>query len=350
MSIEKWGQNRQYNANSPRHRLAEVVPLSAPFLVHIDPTNKCNFRCRFCPTGQPELLEQVQRPAGFMDCSLFEKIIGDMQSFPKRPKVLHLYKDGEPLLHPHFGDLAKLAVQSNVAEQVNVTTNGSILSERKSREILDAGIDIVRVSIEHVHSAGYRDRTQTFDNYQAIVGNVARFYELRNQRGSNTKIWVKILQLGLNEQEIAKFDQDFAKICDECLMMTPMGWSRTDLYDFTLGTKPTTGDNGETPLQTNRVVCPYPFYSLAINFDGSVSICCADWSHGTIIGDVRKQSLASIWNGNSMQEFRRLHLLGTRSKISACANCQSMQGLPMDSDLDAERLELLSHFPISQQG
>lgn len=345
MSASVWGQARQYNAEARRHHLADVLPLDGPFLVHVDPTNLCNFRCTFCPTGLPDLLRQVNRPAGRMPLELFTKVLHDLLEFPVRPKVLHLYKDGEPLLHPRFGEMALLARQLGAAERINVTTNGAPLTEEKARQILDAEIDLVRVSVEHVNDDGYRERTLTFGNYQRIVDNVRGLFEQRNRRGTRTRIWVKILRLDLSAEEIARFGRDFSGISDECLIMTPMGWSRTDLYDFTLGSSPTTGDNGETPLKIDRIVCPYPFYSLAVNFDGSVSICCADWSHGTVVGEVRNSSLREIWTGPILNDFRRRHLENRRGEIAPCAHCQTMQGLPMDSDLDADRQRLLPLFP-----
>ena len=35
-----------------RHRLLEVVPLDTPYVMFIDPSSVCNFRCRFCPSNQ----------------------------------------------------------------------------------------------------------------------------------------------------------------------------------------------------------------------------------------------------------------------------------------------------------
>ena len=344
MSVSMWGESRQYNDDAQRHHLAHELPLPAPYLVHLDPTNLCNFRCPFCPTGHPELLKAVDRPAGRMDFDLFDKIMNDLLMFPVKPKVLHLYKDGEPLMHPDFGRMAMLARIRNVSDRINLTTNAALLTAKRAKEIIAAGIDIVRVSVEHVHDAGYRERTITFAKYDTIIRNVAGLFEERERIGARTRIWVKILRLGLTDEDIEKFGRDFNRICDDCLVMTPMGWSRTDVYDFTLGSNPTTGDNGETPLRQDRVVCPYPFYSLAINFDGSVSVCCADWSHGTVVGNVNTSSLINIWNGSAINELRRIHLANRRAENSACANCQTMLGLPEDSDLDDDRDRLLSLF------
>ena len=40
-----------------RTKLEEVIPLATPFVLFVDPSDICNFHCKFCPTGE-------RRPAG----------------------------------------------------------------------------------------------------------------------------------------------------------------------------------------------------------------------------------------------------------------------------------------------
>ena len=49
-----------------RQFLPDVVPLATPFVLFLEPTNICNFECAFCPTGNKELLRQVNRRNMFM--------------------------------------------------------------------------------------------------------------------------------------------------------------------------------------------------------------------------------------------------------------------------------------------
>ena len=343
--VAKWGEGRHLNVNNPeRHILAQELPLATPYSVMIEPTNLCNFRCNFCPTGQPDLLKKINRPKGSMSPSLFQKIIKDISFFPSKLKVLNLHKDGEPLVNSHLSEMISSAVSQEVADSVALTTNGALLTAEKSKEILKAGIDVIRVSVEHVSDEKYKKITQTFGDYNKIVNNVSSLFNERNKLKSKTKIWVKIINFDLSNEEINKFENDFKSICDEYLITTPVGWSRTELYDFTLGSAPRTSENGETELRPSRIVCPYPFYSMAINFDGSVCMCCVDWSYSTIIGQVTENSLLEIWNGKAANDFRVMHLTNNRHKNSACANCQSIQGFPPESDLDNERERLIKLY------
>ena len=130
--------------------LAQVAPLDTPFTILIDPANACNFRCVFCPTGDGKLLKQVGRPKGRMKLDLFCKIIDDIAGFKERLKKLQLYKDGEPLLNKSLPDMVAYAKQREVSEVVGTTTNASLLDADMAEGLLSAGLDQIRISVEHV--------------------------------------------------------------------------------------------------------------------------------------------------------------------------------------------------------
>lgn len=125
---------------------------------------------------------------------------------------------------------------------------------------------------------------------------------------------------------------------------TLMGWSLCEQKDFTLGIIPGKGMDGQTAIKNDRKVCPLPFYTLSVNFNGLVSVCCVDWSWGTIVGDVRKESLTDIWNGRPLRALRMRQLKNERSKIKVCANCQYMQGIKHESDIDNYSDELIEKY------
>lgn len=325
--------------------LRESVPLASPLSVHVDPTNACNFRCSFCPTGNPELLKAAGRPLGLMKLPLFAKIIDDLRAFPVPVKSLLLYKDGEPLVNKRLPEMVELAKRGNVAS-VSTTTNAALLDRETSRALIDAGLDHIRISVEHVTPQGYREITRTFDDYEVVRSNVAALFEERNQRGSRMTIHAKIVDTGLSTQERAKFHDDFSPISDLATVDSLIGWSDTGDADMLLGRRPSTGIDNVTPLKSDRTVCPSPFKTMAINFNGEVSVCCVDWSHDTVVGDVSRESLLDIWRGEKLREFRLAHLRGDRHLMKACGNCQYVQGYPADSDLDSVATRLLTKLSL----
>lgn len=325
----------------------ELLPFSVPYSMHIDPANICNFRCKFCPTGDDKLLKSIGRPKGVMSYELYCKIIDDLkllvEKFGDKLKRLHLYKDGEPLINKRLGEMAYYARQNQVTMSIETTSNGALLTEERAIELIEGGFDIIRISIEHVTSEDYKRITGTYSDYEQIKKNVAFLYKESERRGGRLKIHTKILDVGLSTAQKEKFMEDFGAVSHTINIDQLMGWSKSGTKDFTLGVSSSTGMNGFSMLR-DRKVCPEAFSKLAVNFDGRVSVCCVDWSYGTIVGDLRSQCLADVWNGPLLRRFRLLHLRGERRKIEACADCQYLMGFPEYTMLDGKAEELLKIY------
>ena len=92
--------------------IKDILPLKVPMLIWIDPTNMCNFKCVFCPTGDDELLKSVSRPKGMMNMKTYNKIIDDLKlmvdKYSQKPLQISLYKDGEPLLNKNLVEMVKI--------------------------------------------------------------------------------------------------------------------------------------------------------------------------------------------------------------------------------------------------
>jgi radical SAM protein with 4Fe4S-binding SPASM domain len=321
-----------------RQPLQDLIPLPMPFVVYIDPTNKCNFRCEFCPTADKALLRKVGRPAATMGLDLFKKIVEDLKGFPQKLKLASIYKDGEPLMNPHFPEMVKILKEANVTERIWTKTNGSALCPKLNQRLIDAGIDMICISVEAVSAEGYLQIAKAKIDYETFRDNVADLYRRRNK----CEIYVKIADSGLTQDEIEKFYADFQPISTKIAVEKLMGWSLSDIKDFTLGTNPDTYDG--LPL-IQKKVCAYPFYVLAVNADGSVSLCGNDWAHGTVVGNVKEQSLFEIWHGESLFRFRKKMLEGRRKEIPACASCYYLQIVP--DNIDAHSEAILNHLKNS---
>ena len=131
-----------------RTKLETVIPLSTPFILSVDPSSACNFQCKFCPTGDRQLIRSTQRWQGKMDLALFTKIINDLSEFDHPLKVLRLYKEGEPLLNPNLPDMIRYAKNSGMIDFIDTTTNGSLLTDDLSLKLVEAGLDRINISVD----------------------------------------------------------------------------------------------------------------------------------------------------------------------------------------------------------
>jgi radical SAM protein with 4Fe4S-binding SPASM domain len=323
-----------------RQPLNEIIPIPVPFVMYIDPTNLCNFRCKFCPTADKDLLKQVGRPSGLMHMDLFKKIVDELKLFDEKLKLISMYKDGEPLVNKKLPEMVQYLKDANVTERIWTKTNGALLNPNLNQRLIDAGLDMINISVEQVNADGYMKIAEAKIDYEAFRNNIQDLY---NRRG-NCKIYIKIADAHLTAEEIKKFYADFENMSDYISVEKLMGWSYSSVKDFTLGTHPDTYDG--LPL-VPKEVCAYPFYVMAINFDGTVSLCGNDWSHGTVVGDVNTQTLQEIWNGDRLFEFRKMMLEGRRRENRACGDCYYLQIVP--DNIDAHRLTILKNLEDSHR-
>lgn len=320
-----------------RTPLEKVIPLRTPFIINIDPSDRCNFQCKFCPTGDRELMNSIgARNHGNMDWELYKKIINDICEFDDTVKVIRLYKDGEPLLNPRFADMVKYAKDSGCCDRVDTTTNASLLTRNLSNELIAAGIDRINISIEGVNEEQYYDFSQYKINYKELVENITYFYEHK----TNTEMIVKINGDILTEEQKQKFLDIFGNITDGIFIESIMDcWPTFEQTKVKVNQE--RGIYGQEISEV--LVCPYVFYSFSINSNGKASLCFLDWRRNLSIGDANVQSVKEIWNSNIMREYQIMFLEGKRKEHPICAECgQLRQGQP--DNIDMYRKELLKKY------
>ena len=320
--------------------LSAALPLAAPLSLQIDVSSACPFRCPMCPTSNPKKLIAAGRPPTVMSLNNFTKLIDDLGDFPGHVKTIMLYKMGEPVANRQLGTMVRYAKDATPETRLEVTTNAALLTRDRSRELIDAGLDYIRISVEHVHDEGYRKVTGNFSNYQAILDNARALWDQRERMGKKTPhIFAKIIDVGLTESERETFENDWRDISDTRAIHALFQWPNDP--GTTLGTTPTTGIDGVTPIKLDRVVCASPFKGMSIDADLLVTACCVDALGETAIGDARTESLESIWNGHVLKQFRLMHLRGERNQNKACASCSYVLGQHPESELDGARERLL---------
>ena len=316
-----------------RTKLETVIPLETPFIIFIDPSDKCNFKCKFCPTGNIELMQNTSgRNFGSMDFNLYKKIIDDLKEFEGKVKVIRLYKDGEPLLNKHFAEMVEYAKKSDKVDRVDTTTNASLLNKELSLKIIDAGLDRINISIEGMNSKQYLDFSKANVNFEKLVENIAFFYEHRKQ----CEMIVKINGDIISEEQKQEFYNIFGEIADGINIESVMScWPEFELDGINVNME--RGIYGQEIKEV--MVCPYVFYSMSINSTGIASACYLDWERKLIIGDVTKESVKTIWNSNEINDLRKLFLRKERKSHPICKNCgQLTHGMPDNIDEYAEEL------------
>ena len=92
-----------------------------------------------------------------------------------------------------------------------------------------------------------------------------------------------------------------------------------------------------------KQVCPFLFTTMVVNDQGIVHLCCVDWKTEYILGDLKQENIADVWNGEKLREFQKIHLRGKKNSIVLCKNCESLSANTTDN-IDEYADELLKRI------
>jgi radical SAM protein with 4Fe4S-binding SPASM domain len=325
-ALQPYSKLRDPNTRRP---LGQLLPLPHPWSMYLEPTNVCNFKCKWCPESFPDYEEQVGGFTG-MDLGLYEKIIAEVRALG-RLKVLRFYSVGEPLLNKNLGRMIRHAFDQGVAERTELTTNATALNETRAKELIDSGLTYLRVSVYAMTDERHVRVTGSKVPVARILENVRRFRRLRDERGVKfPALYVKMID-SLDPEENAAFLSTFGPVADEVVLEKPMNWSDYENRDL-IGSACEKEVDRERLFPHRKEVCPFPFYTLVVTANGDVTVCCVDWNKKTAVGNLREQSLAEIWNGPELRAFRRMHLENRRHENPACRNCTYLYTTPDNLD------------------
>jgi radical SAM protein with 4Fe4S-binding SPASM domain len=119
-----------------------------PFLIAWNLTKRCNLRCAHC------YLSAGERDAGSIDELTTEecyRVVDEMVRV--NPASILVLTGGEPLLRRDLPQIARYATTKGM--MVVVGTNGTLLTDEKIRELLDAGVMGVSISVDSLDHSNH---------------------------------------------------------------------------------------------------------------------------------------------------------------------------------------------------
>lgn len=296
---------KPFTGYDDRVKLADVVPLESPYVLNIFASNACNLRCVYCvhALDKDELEERYQFKHEIMSMKTFANIL----PFWKRFKLVSFTGQGEPLLNKELPWMISRAKE--YADRVDIVTNGVLLTKELNIELIDSGLDVLRISLQGVNQDEYLQIGQRKIDFKKFIYHIADFYE--KSRGK-CKIYVKIINLS---SRLCFYDL-FGGITDRMFVeyVKPV-YHGVDYskWDMSLNT------DRRGIEHERRSVCAFPFYSLDVWPNGDVVPCPA--IHKIVMGNVNEMSLNDMWKSDKLKDFRIMHLSKARHYHHQCGVC-----------------------------
>jgi MoaA/NifB/PqqE/SkfB family radical SAM enzyme len=325
-----------------RHPVADREPVC----LYLETTNRCNLPCTTCPRTYEEL-----EPPANMSFDLFRSIV---DQYPNIARVV-LHGIGEPLMVPNLPRMIRYLKDRGTYVLFN--TNGTLLNERRGRDLIDSGLDELRVSLDAAEPEAFI-KVRGKDSFAKIVKNVRDFRALQTKLGTETprvSLWLTGLKETIGElpafvdlahdidvrevhlqrlvyfadgQGLARPDQALFESVDAAeqavIREAEVRAARHGiLFDASGATEPGTSLKRADDARPWSL-CIRPWTLMYFTAHGRALPCCiAPFSmrgyDAFTLGDATQESLRDIWNGEKYREFRA-GLLGDAPPV-ACESC-----------------------------
>lgn len=316
-------------------RKRKIVTSSFPPMITFQASAFCNSNCRLCPVG----LELRGPEKGFLKFDVFSKVINESRKY----LITVFFADwGEPFLNPYIFDMIQYAEAKRIITRASTNLH-RFKNEDDLKELLDCGLSFLTISLHGVSQETY-GAYQPNKSFQAIVEKINTLVSLKKQfKRKKPIIDLAFAITKKNQHEIEKM-QCFAKemglnstiytaslnlrfYLKDPNAMTRMvsEWAQNnkidsrsndernkqkinELYEAIKKNNQTDFDALDKLHLTTRHFCIDPWESLTVNWNGTVSLCCTDYSK-YVLGDVCEESIAKIWNNEKYRHVREF-LLG----------------------------------------
>ena len=322
--------------------------IKLPKTLYIETTNRCNLRCKGCilyrGNWEPD-----------RDLSLAE-IIRITDQLPDLERV-YLHGIGEPLLNKELPAIIRHLKSRHV--HVLFNSNGILLDSRQQQDLIAAGLDEIRISLDAASPIGYKT-IRNSDKFERIIENLISLRRLQeNQQVDYPHLSLWFLGTRENISELPGLINLAAEIGIEEVYLQRLVYFQDDpgygiarasktLQDLSGGSsdlieesqklaarrgirlnasgqsEPAESLQGQAEGRRPWSSCYRPSTLMYITANGNVLPCCispfstVDYD-SIILGNIFDNSLQEIWTGSKYVSFRKQHQSATPPK--SCRGC-----------------------------
>lgn len=302
--------------NTDRTILGEKLPLDTPFSIILDVSERCNFRCSYCfRSGIKNETWGFASNNEVMTSEIFERAVRQLALFPRKIKQISLSGHGEPLCNPNLANMVRILKQLDVAEKIDMHTNGALLTEKSAISIAQSGFSRIIVSLQGLDADAYKRTCQVKINFDKFYNNLKIMYENKN---NDLKIHIKVADVALGKEKLKaeenRFTDLFENIADSVSVekIVPL-WSNLDIVNSTAINK-FGYEYGDVKY------CSLVFYKLMVAPNGEI-YPCTKLPPPISLGNIQDNTLVEAWNSPARLNFLRNHLRLTRHNHNSCSGC-----------------------------
>jgi MoaA/NifB/PqqE/SkfB family radical SAM enzyme len=297
-------------------------PWGCPTLLQVEPTSRCNLRCRVCP-----VTSGLGRPSGDMDEELFKKTMDELADY----LLLILFWDwGEPFLNPKIYEMIRYARHRGI--RVMSTTNGHVFaSGEHARNVVKSGLDVLVFSVDGISQETYQ-HYRNIGRLESVLEGIRKVVAEKKSLNSKTPLLnFRFIVMNHNEREIPHLEE-FARTLEVDALTLRKFYAipnpRVEGTEAKRELMPSQPKfqlpriEDQRPLRITKNPCKTLWNCPTVHWDGTVCSCFADFHGERPLGSLGRQSFKEIWDGQPLRNLRRRFRKGWQ-ELPICKECGS---------------------------
>ena len=322
--VRKYSDKKKYDKYREIYESArnlEIVP-SYPVQIDFELNYSCNFSCSMC-TWSAENSKGRGKTTWF-NFKAFKEIIDE--GVEKGLKAIRLNYINEPLIRKDIIDFITYAKKKGILD-IYLSTNGSLLTSKISKELILSGLTRIQVSID-AFTEGTFEKIRQGGDFKKVVENTQKFIKLRDELNKELPtLRVNFVRTHINKDELDPFI-NFWKDKVDCIGIQNL----VDIMKVDENKK----------ISKKHFHCNQPFYHLTVRYDGSLLPCCTFFSAKLPLSklkvkeqvefsnsknlhnledNLKKKTIEETWESDEINILRDIHKKGEYFKNDICKEC-----------------------------
>jgi len=259
--------------------------------ISLENTTHCGAKCIMCPR------DEFSAKWSHMDDGLFRDAID--QAAPLGLKYVGLSGFGDSFMDPNYENKLRYVRENYPYVRLITGTTGHLLNEKNIEKIVEL-YDTIKISLYGHSKQTYEAVHKGVLKFEKISENIHRLCAI--PREERPYVILSFLMLPENQHETDAWIEHWEPLADEVLVWRPHNFGGAEtIEDIAFQT-----DANQQPEQ--QMSCGRPFKGdPSIRANGDVTVCCFDFNHKMVIGNLKNSSLLDILNGPMMTRIKEVH-------------------------------------------
>lgn len=301
-----------------------LVPLM-PREILFDLNSHCNHQCFFCSNHR--IAEKR-----FLDKDLMLRLMRECRDLGITD--IGLYATGEPFFRRDLAEIVKYAKDFGFP-YVFIATNGALATPERAKEVIDAGIDSIKFSINAGNRESYRI-VHGKDDFDTVIENLRWCHQYRVKNKLNMRLYVSMVPTHVTEgqwEQLMAIVGDYVDGSSLRHCSNQGGNMLENNQSETIDSANLLGSLPEGLAQSGK--CPDPFYRAVITPGGYLSNCVVDYQNALCVADMRTTTLKEAWGNDHARRLRACHLDGKLEGLicNGCLNNSIAEFEPLRPEL-----------------